>query len=263
MINFSVLGSLELRSEDGLGVPSGTKVRKLLALLLLRANQVVDPGTVTEELWDGAPAPGGAAILRTHVYHLRRALSRSTASVATEPTGHLLTVDPDEIDATVFARGVEEGRALVRQDRVEEAAHLLRQALGLWRGRVLANTSVGPVLSRHVTYLEELRHHAVELRVEADMRLGRHRELVPELRSLIAADPLNEWYHDQLITALHRSGRRGEALTAYRDLRRVLDEELGLEPSEQAQRLQHEILMADGPRGAHAFGRPRPVRAVS
>ncbi|RKS09670.1 DNA-binding SARP family transcriptional activator [Nocardiopsis sp. Huas11] len=263
MINFSVLGSLELRSEDGVHVPPGTKVRKLLALLLLRANQVVDTGTVTEELWDGRPAPGGAAILRTHVYHLRRSLPAGTATVTTEPTGYLLSVDPEQLDATVFARRVEEGRALVRQDRMEEAAQHLREALDLWRGRVLANTSAGPVLSRHITYLEELRHHAVELRVEADMRLGRHRELVPELRSLIAADPLSEWYHDQLITALHRSGRRGEALTAYHDLRRLLDEELGLQPSERAQRLQHEILMADGPRGAHPFARPRPVRAAS
>lgn len=263
MINFSVLGSLELRTETEVRVPAGTKVRKLLALLLLRSGQVVGTDTVAEELWDGSPPEGGAATLRTHLYHLRRVLNetegirRSGASVTTEPTGYLMSLRPGQLDSEVFARSVEEGRRLMEAGAFDEAAPRLREALGMWRGRALANISVGTVLGRHVTYLNEVRRHALELRVEADMHLGRHRQLVPELRSLIAADPLNEWYHDQLITALHRSGRRGEALAAYHHLHRVLDEELGLHPSEGTRRLQHEILMSDDPRGSRRF------RAVS
>ncbi|MDA0566071.1 AfsR/SARP family transcriptional regulator [Streptomonospora sp. S1-112] len=269
MIYFSVLGSLELRTDFGVRLPNGVKVRKVLALLLLRANQVVDVDTLAEELWDDRPPQNGTGTIRTHVYHLRRALAQDPATrelaemLTTERTGYLLRLQPEQLDATLFTEYVEQGRALLRQDRVEDAARRLREALGLWRGRALANTSVGPVLARHVTYLDEVHHHALELRIEADMLLGRHRELVPELRSLIATNPLNEWYHDQLITALHRSGRRGEALAAFHDLRRVLNEELGLEPSQEAQRLQHEILMADSRRGARAVAVPARFRAVS
>lgn len=273
MIRFSVLGSLELPTPQGAYVPRGPKVRKVFALLLLRANQIVDVATLTDELWDENPPRTVVTTVRTHVYHLRKMLaqeSRVSAAaqlLTTQPTGYLLRAAPDQLDASVFARLVDQARVLLTQRHVNEASHLLRKALGLWRGPALANVSAGRVLARHVVHLNELRTRALELRIEADMLLGRHRELVAELRGLIAADPLNEWFHAHLIESLHRSGRRGEALAAFHDLRTLLDRELGLEPSPELCRLQHEILTATMPdtRPAHQVlaGLPADARAVS
>jgi DNA-binding SARP family transcriptional activator len=256
MVHFGVLGALEVRTDHGVRLPGGAKLRKVLALLLLRANQVVEVETLAEELWDGHPARNGTGTIRTHVYHLRQALARELGTqevselLATEPTGYLLRLDPNQLDATRFLATIRVGQDLLERGQIEESARRLREGLSLWRGRALANVSTGAVLSRHIAYLDEMRHHALELRIEADMSLGRHRELVAELRSLIATNPLHEWYHAQLITALYRCGRRGEALLAFHQLRRVLNEELGLEPTEEAQRLQYEILVADGRREA-------------
>lgn len=256
MVHFGVLGALEVRTDRGVRLPGGAKLRKVLALLLLRANQVVEVETLAEELWDGNPARNGTGTIRTHVYHLRQALARELGAelvgelLATEPTGYLLRALPGQLDSTKFLSSIRAGQELLERGEIEESARRLREGLSLWRGRALANVAPGVVLSRHIAYLDEMRHHALELRIEADMTLGRHRELVAELRSLIATNPLHEWYHAQLITALYRCGRRGEALLAFRQLRHVLNEELGLEPTEEAQRLQYEILVADGRREA-------------
>ncbi|MDF5752437.1 AfsR/SARP family transcriptional regulator [Spongiactinospora sp. TRM90649] len=248
MIQFGVLGSLELRTTAGARTLKGPKARQVMSLLLLRANEVVDVDTLAEELWDLNRSRSGVGAIRTHVYNLRSALAadkvtrKAADMLVTESTGYMLRLEPGQLDATEFASRVEEGRDLFNTGRIGESARVLREALGMWRGRALANVSPGPVLSRHLTYLDELRNRAVELRLEADMLLGNHRELVAELRSLIAVSPLNEWYHIQLIDVLHRSGRRGEALMAFHNLRRLLDRELGLEPSADARRIQHEIL---------------------
>ncbi|MBB4918523.1 BTAD domain-containing putative transcriptional regulator [Streptosporangium saharense] len=252
MINFSILGSFELRTRQGVWVPRGPKVRRLLALLLLRPGQVVDIDTLAEELWDGAPPRTVVATIRTHVYHLRQMMAKESGEpgladlLTTEPTGYQLRVTEDQVDVRHFQRLVADGRTALVAGRTAEAAHLLREALGMWRGAPLTNVPLGPVLTRHVAHLEEKRMRAMELSVEADMRLGLHRELIPDLRGLVASNLLNEWFHARLIEALHLSGRRGEALLAFRDLRRVLHEELGLEPSAELQRLHHEILAAAG-----------------
>ncbi|MFC4535003.1 AfsR/SARP family transcriptional regulator [Sphaerisporangium dianthi] len=251
MIRFGVLGSLELRSDGGVRSPKGPKARQVLALLLLRVNEVVDVETLAEELWDVNRSRGGVGAIRTHVYNLRSSLAADETTreaadmLMTESTGYVLRMEPERLDATMFAEFVAEGRDLLNAGMPEKAAQVLREGLDMWRGRALANVSPGPVLSRHLTYLQEIRYRAIELRLEADMLLGRHRELVAELRSLIAVCPLNEWYHTRLIEVLFRSGRRGEALMAFHDLRRVLDQELGLEPSADARRLQQEILSSD------------------
>lgn len=251
MIRFGVLGSLEVRTDTGARTLKGPKARQVLGLLLMRANEVVDVHELAEELWHDNPARNGVGAIRTHVYNLRCALAEAamtggvTDLLVTEPTGYLIRLEHDQLDSLRFIRMVRRGRDLLTGGCVAEAARCLREALSLWQGRALANVSCGPLLSRHVTYLEELRVRAIELRVEADMLLGNHRELIAELRALIAAHPLNEWYHTQLIDVLYRSGRRGEALLAFHNLRTVLDRELGLEPSADARRLQYEILASD------------------
>jgi len=263
MVRFAILGPVELQTADRRYVPRGPKVRKVLALMLTRLNQVVDIDDVAEELWDETPPRAAVTTVRTHVYHLRKMLEHEAGVpspeglLVTQPAGYLLRADPTHLDAVVFARLTQEGRRLLDDGRAQEAAPLLGQALGMWRGAPLANVLPGRVLSRHVAHLEEMRGRALELRIEADMRLGKHRELVAELRGLVTADPLNEWLHAQLIEALRRSGRRGEALGAFRDLRKLLDEELGLEPSVELQRLHYDIL-AGGDRRA-----PSPLTGLA
>jgi DNA-binding SARP family transcriptional activator len=248
VFRFGILGPLELQSGQHRYAPRGPKIRKVLALLLTRPNQVVDIDTFVEELWDGAPPRTVTTTIRTHVYHLRRMLAEESGlpftagMLVTEPTGYLMRVDAEQLDASMFAIQVERGRRALADDRTVEAAGLLQTALTLWRGPALVDVPRGPVLSRHVTHLSEVRSRALELRIEADLRLGRHRELVAELSGLVAADPLNEWLQARLVDALHRSGRRSEALGRIRQLRRLLADELGLEPSAEIQLLQQQIL---------------------
>jgi DNA-binding SARP family transcriptional activator len=134
------------------------------------------------------------------------------------------------------------GRAALRHGKPGHAAALLRESLALWRGAVLADIHLGPNLQGLSVYLEEQRLEAVSARIEADLADNRHCELVGELRRLVATHRLHESFHIRLMQALHRSGRRGEALTVYHQLRGILDQDLGLEPSSEAQQLQHEIL---------------------
>jgi DNA-binding SARP family transcriptional activator len=246
MLEFQVLGPLETHTARGVSVPPGPKVRKVLALLLLRANQVVSVDTLAEELWDEHPPRTTVTTVRTHVYHLRGILEQAGAQAAsallTQPSGYLLALRPGQLDVDVFTDLVNRGRTALAQGDPATAAALLRTALDCCRGPSLANVSAGRVLSRYVAHLDELRARALELRITADMRLGGHRELVAELRGLVAGDPLNEWAHARLIDCLRLSGQRGAALAAYGDLRRVLDAELGLEPSAEVRRLQFEIL---------------------
>jgi DNA-binding SARP family transcriptional activator len=254
MIRFRILGALEMDTPEGVVRPRGPKVRKVLALLLLRRNQTVEIDALIDELWDEAPPRSAITTVRTHIYHLRGMLTRMIGErrteelLVTQPSGYLLRVGPEQVDAEVFTKSVANARTLAREGRLSEASSRLRNALGMWRGRVLSDVGHGMVVTQHVGQLEELRIRALELRVDTAMELGQHRELVAELRGLVAANPFNEWFHVRLIDALRLSGRRAEALDALRDLRRLLNEELGLEPSTEAQELQQEILAA--PRSA-------------
>ncbi|MFC9670376.1 MULTISPECIES: BTAD domain-containing putative transcriptional regulator [unclassified Streptomyces] len=247
-VGFRILGPLEAVGGGVTHRPRGPKVRKLLALLAVRAHDIVEVDTLVEELWDGAPPPTAVSTVRTHVYHLRQELERELGAgavrdvISTEATGYSLRTAPGRLDLENFTRLYGQGRAELRAGRREKALERLDTALGLWRGRTLSDVGHGRVLAGHAARIEELRVRAQELRIEAAMGLGRHRELVPELRRLVAVDPLNEWLHARLIDALHRCGRRGDALRAFHDVRAVLAEELGLEPSEDLRQLQHHIL---------------------
>lgn len=247
-VGFRILGPLEAVGGGVTHRPRGPKVRKLLALLAVRAHDIVEVDTLVEELWDGAPPPTAVSTVRTHIYHLRQELERELGAgavrdvISTEATGYSLRTAPGRLDLENFTRLYGQGRAELRAGRREKALERLDTALGLWRGRTLSDVGHGRVLAGHAARIEELRVRAQELRIEAAMGLGRHRELVPELRRLVAVDPLNEWLHARLIDALHRCGRRGDALRAFHDVRAVLAEELGLEPSEDLRQLQHHIL---------------------
>jgi SARP family transcriptional regulator, regulator of embCAB operon len=258
MAEFRVLGPLEVRVDDRGFAPSGPMVRKILALLLLRRNQLVSFGTFAAELWGDNPRRTEITTIRSHVYHLRKMLGRQAGVpggqdlIAACPTGYTLKAPEHTVDAELFARHCGTGSELLSQGRAAEAARELRGALALWRGEPLANVVAGRVLVPHQVALLESRLRARELRIEADLRLGRHRELVAELRELVAANPLNEWLRGALIESLRGSGRRDEALAAFHDLRRALDEKLGLQPSAHMWRLQRAIL-TDGAAECHPW----------
>jgi len=253
MIEFKVLGPLSVTDGARDYSPTAPKARQVLAVLLMHANHVVPVSTLIEEIWGASPPRSAKPTVLTYAYHLRKFFAEQQPEVAcmlqTRPPGYLFAVEPQRIDANAFRRLVQDGRRTLEQGHPGEAVRLLSTALGLWSGPVLADVPAGEVLEAKVVALEELRQQALELRIQANFQMGMHRELIGELRSLVTTHPLNEWFHERLIDALGRSGRRHEALRAYRDLRTTLREELGIEPCLELQRLQRELLTAgDGRR---------------
>jgi WD40 repeat protein/DNA-binding SARP family transcriptional activator len=250
-MRFQVLGPLEVEADDGPVVLGGQKERLLLAQLLTRPNQVVPAETLVRGLWGEQPPPTAAKTLQSHVKRLRRALEpgrpRGAPSevLVTRQPGYLLRVTPEALDATRFEELAAAGRRALGDGSVNLAGSLLREALGLWRGQAFEeflDTDVGAAESDR---LAELRLAAVEDRIEADLRLGRHRELVAELEGLVRQQPLRERLWAQLMLALYRSGRQADALFAYQRARSVLVEELGIDPGAELRRLQTAILAQD------------------
>lgn len=251
-MRLNILGALEMVHDGAVCTPTAPKVRWVLALLAVRANHIVGMHSLIEELWGENPPRSAVTTTQTYIYQIRKIFEQygigdTEPVLRTCPPGYLLRLDDDEMDATVFAKLIARGANLLEQDRSQEASNELGRALALWRGPALASIPVGQVLEAHVAHLAELRTRALEMRIQADLRLGRFRELIPHLRAMVSEDPLNEWMHGQLIESLYRAGRRSEALRAYQRLREILDTELGLEPSPTMQRLQHEMLTGGRP----------------
>jgi DNA-binding SARP family transcriptional activator len=238
-MDIRILGPLEVaRDGQALGL-GGSKERMLLAALLLHANEVVSTDSLVEQLWGGDPPPSAAKALQVYVSRLRKTLGADV--IATRAPGYVVRVEPDELDLHRFERLVERSR----QADPEDASAILREALALWRGAPLADFAYEAFAQAEITRLEELRFAALEQRIDADLALERHQQLVAELERLLADHPLRERLRGQLMLALYRSGRQAEALDAYQQGRRLLDDELGLEPSESLKDLQRAILAHD------------------
>jgi len=254
-MEFRILGPLEVWDDDGEVSLGGHKPRALLALLLLQSNQVVPADRLIDELWGEDSPEGAAAALRVNVSRLRKTLPKGV--LTTRSPGYLVRVDGDELDLGRFERLVEEGRSLLARGLAEDAAERFRYALSLWRGPALADFAYENFAQATIARLEEIRLGAVELRIDADLALGRHDELAGELEALIAEHPLRERLRGQLMLARYQSGRQAEALDAYRDARRALVDELGIEPSPALQELERAIL-----RQEPALGPARVPRSV-
>ncbi len=257
-IEFRVLGPLEVLAR-GEPVPlPAAKPRALLALLLLRANEIVSADTLIERLWGGRAPATAANTLQVYVSQLRKALAAAGDDLlVTRAPGYLLRVTPDALDLARFERLATEGRVALEEDRFAEASALLRAALELWRGEPLSDLTLEEVAPPEIAWLDELRLIALENRVDADLALRRHAELVHELEALVARHPLRERPRAQLMLALYRSGRQAEALEEYRRARQTLDDELGLEPGAELQRLERAILTHDPALAAPPHARPR------
>jgi DNA-binding SARP family transcriptional activator len=238
-VEFRVLGPLEVR-RDGrrLDLP-GSKRRALLALLILRANEVVRSDRLIEELWGERQPANAAAALQNHVSRLRKDLGADV--LVTKPWGYVLRAGRGSVDLRRFEWLLEEAKPLAARERRAKLA----EALDLWRGPALADLADEEALAAEIRRLEDLRLGALEQRIDADLELGGHEQLVPELEWLVSHHPLRERLRGQLILALYRSGRQAEALETYRETRRVLVEELGIEPSRELRDLEHAILRQD------------------
>ncbi|MFJ9708835.1 BTAD domain-containing putative transcriptional regulator [Streptomyces sp. NPDC101234] len=263
-MDIGLLGALDVR-ENGVSIaPTAPKPRQLLALLALRADQVVPVPALIEELWAGTPPRSARTTLQTYVLQLRELIAtalregaghedpeaRNAKDVLTTlPGGYLLASGGGTSDIREFERLSELGYRAMEDDNFACASRTLRQALDLWTATPFADVHTGAHLAMEARRLEESRLCALDQRIEADLRLGRHRELLAELTVLTSRYRTHENLHAQFMLALHRSGRRGEALHVYQQLRALLVRELGLEPSARLRRLQHSILTAtaDGP----------------
>jgi len=240
-MEFRILGPLEVLDEDRPLQLPGPKQRSLLALLVLHANEVVSADRLIDELWpDEAPASGAAA-LQASVSRLRKALGAGAGLLTTVAPGYVLRLASEQLDLYRFELLVQEAAAA----DPGTAAEKLRQALALWRGQPLADFAYERFAQAAIGRLEELRLLAAERRIDADLALGRHAELAPELESLVADHPLREGLRAQLVLALYRSGRQAEALEAYQAARRRLVDELGIEPGPALQELEKAILRQD------------------
>jgi SARP family transcriptional regulator, regulator of embCAB operon len=253
-MEFRVLGPLSLRAGGVAITPTAPKPRQLLALLLIHANQIVSVTAVIRELWNEDPPRSAQTTVQTYVVQLRKLLvaalhlpSKLVSSdvLVTRTGGYQLRVGPDELDMFRFERLTLAGRAALSDENYGLAAARLGEALRLWRGEPLIDVQPGPLLQAQLARLEEARLSAAEGRIEAELRLGLHRELLSELAYLAAKHPLHEGLHAQRMVALYRCGRRCEALDIFHRLRVRLVEEFGLEPSERMQRMQQAILNAD------------------
>src|SRR5215216_3789632 len=257
-MEFLILGPLEVRS-NGHSLPlGGPKQRAVLALLLLGANRVVSREHLIAELWPDAPGRDSEHALRLQISRLRKALSAAGDGedrVVTRAPGYSLRVEPGELDLERYERLVAAGRAALEARDAESAVARLRQAESLWRGRPLADLEFEPFARLDVERLEERRLAALEERIEAEVAAGRHRELVPELEGLIAEHPLRERLRAQLMRALYASSRQAEALAVYTDTRRLLVDELGIEPSALLRDLERQILNQDA---GLLYRRPAP-----
>ena len=240
---FRVLGPFEV-AERGQPLDVGVgKQRALLALLVLSAGEVVSTDRLIDALWGDRPPASSLNSVRVYVSHLRRTLGNGR--LLTRGRGYLLTVEPEQVDLGRFERLVAEGREALAAGQAERAADVLQEALALWRGPALVDFASEPFAQGEIARLEELHVAALEERLEADLALAHHGELVPELEALVHTNPLRERLRAQLMLALYRSGRQAEALEAYRQARATLVGELGLEPGRRLQELERAILSQD------------------
>ena len=221
-----VLGSVDMVAggqRRPLGAP---RQRALLAALALHANEVVSIERIVDSVWGAAPPPSARHVVQTYVSQLRSALE-GVATLRTQPPGYMLEIEPEPFCST------------------SSPAALLDESLALWLGEVAEDVPLEGDARLAARRLEELRLDASELRVDALLALGRHSEVVRDLEQLIAAEPLRERFRAQLMLALYRSGRQSDALAAYRDARRYLADELGVEPGPELRQLERHVLRHD------------------
>jgi predicted ATPase/DNA-binding SARP family transcriptional activator len=256
---FILLGPLSVSCDGEPMAIGGQKRRALLAALLLEPNQVISRDRLIDALWGEEPPDTARNTVQVYVSQLRKLLP--DGMLETAPPGYRLVVDPETVDLFRFVHLCEEGRSTLAAGNAAGAAEILRAALALWRGAPLADLAWEPFAHAEIARLEELRLAALEDRIDADLALARHGQLVPELERLVVEQPLREHLRAQLMLALYRAGRQADALAVYQRARKTLVDELGIEPGESLRKLERAILAQDPSLGVAppSAGPPRPV----
>ncbi|WP_175407389.1 AfsR/SARP family transcriptional regulator [Streptomyces sp. TRM64462] len=266
-MEISLLGPLDAESAGSPILPRAAKQRQLLALLALHANRAVPVPMLMEEIWEDGPPRSASTTLQTYILHLRRLISASlgdrSGMVAKEILlyqhgGYQLRMLPGTVDAQEYDRIAAQGQAAFDAGDDEGAVAAFRRALDLWQGPALADVRTGTLLELERVRLEESRLGILERRIDLELGMGLHTELLPELAVLTGRHGLHEGLHALRMVALYRAGRPSEALSAYTALRARLTESLGIEPSGRLQRIHRAVLSGDplldrrvsaGPRG--------------
>jgi DNA-binding SARP family transcriptional activator len=249
--DFRILGPLEVSDETGPLLLGGLKQRAVLAMLLLEPGRIVAVDRLIDALWGEEPPRTATTSLQNFISQLRKTLGPDV--LETKAPGYRLRIRPGELDLDRFRVMVESSRGADPQTRAEK----LRHALALWRGPALADLTYEAFAEPHIAYLEELRLATLEERIDADLALGAHSELIGELEGLVEEYPMRERLRGQYMLALYRAGRQAEALQAYAEGRRILVDQLGIEPSRDLQQLHGAILRQEG--GLQAPGAAPPA----
>jgi SARP family transcriptional regulator, regulator of embCAB operon len=252
--DIKLLGSLEARLDDASIVPTAAKPRQLLALLALNAGRAVSVSTMMAELWGPRQPMAASTTLYTYIGKLRREVELALRGhsdhdakriLVTEPIGYSLRAPSSDIDIGRYEHLSHAGRLAADQGDYETASRSLGAALSLWRGPALSDVVAGQHLTVEIVRLEENRLSDLDLRIEADLRLGRHRKLLGELAALCARYPMSENFYAQYMLALYRSGRQWRALEVFQRLRATMVDQLGVDPSARMRQLQQAILCGD------------------
>ena len=264
-MRFRILGPLEVLSPDGWTAIGAAKWRSLLACLLVRPGQLVPTDNLILELWGDAPPSTANNLVSIYVHQLKKLIGDTERrTLVYRAPGYMLRVAPGDVDIQRFETLVAEGRDALAAGDPERAAGLLGEALGLWRGPLLADVPPTPLLETYARRTAELWFVTTELRIEGDLVCGRAAQVVPELRGLVAEYPLRERLWALLMRALEEAGSRAEALETYAQAREVIADELGVDPGSELQRLYAELLAADAPSpSASPVAGPRRPRAVA
>jgi DNA-binding SARP family transcriptional activator len=243
-VRFTVLGTLRAMAEDEpAALPP--KERVVLATLLLRAGRVVSVSALATAIWDDDPPSSARNTIQGQVKRLRQALGPESGRIVTRSPGYLIEVQPGELDLWAFTDLRERAQEAETASAWDQAAKLLREALVLWGGDPLSDVPSAYLQRTEVPRLAELRYEALLSRIDADLRLGRHSAVTAELRGLVAEHPFQERFWEQLMLALYRDGRQGEALAAYQQARRTLSSKLGIDPGPRLQELHNQILTGE------------------
>lgn len=247
-MRYEILGPLRVSDGGQFSVISAPKIEMLLGALLVRSGQIVTSDQLIMELWGERAPRRSTAGLHVYVSQLRKFLDRpgrTESPISTRPAGYLLQLGDDEFDFHVFLRLMKRGRRQMQHECYADAAAAFEEALGLWHGSALGEPRYGPIVKGFLTGLAETRLECTELLIDAQLELGRHRELVGRLWSLVAEHPLREAFYRQLMLALYRSQSQADSLQVYQLARQTLKTELGVEPCRMLRSLQQAILQAD------------------
>jgi DNA-binding SARP family transcriptional activator len=256
MLEFRILGPLEVVADEGPVRLGGPKQRATLAILLLDANRVVSVERLADDLYSGASPVTAVTQVQRQISELRKILGAS--AIETRAPGYVIRLVPEQFDLKLFECRAEEASRAHAQGDARAAARLFAEALELWRGAPLADLGHEPFAQLSMERLEEMRLAALEQRIDAELALGSHAQLIGELEELIVAHPLREHFCGQLMLALYRSGRQAEALEVYRRARQMLVDEFGIEPTSALRQLERAILKQD-PSLVHEQATARPT----